>query len=881
MKDKISFNAKQAYAIESNVIYTEVLSHRNGSIISTFNLSYSGIDSIQVVQLLESIEWRGLFGVLPAQILTIIPDVVPIAPPTITYVSNSSSTSILLKWTQVSDVNVVGYAAFYKEEGKTFLPGNVKTVPASDQLMDVSGLKKYTNYSLVLLASSSKGNGIPSIFVNSSTDEDVPSKPPGNFKVVIQSSTSFLITWEAIAQEFVHGILLGYNVTFIKHGWDNERTPMYKIVEPGTHTLTLEDLGKFTTFTISACGFTSKGCGVPTSQVTAQTSEDVPSMPPQNFQAINLTSENSITLTWNLVPREHINGILVGYVIRYQQTSAADEKVKTGDIKTRYLGPGTRNIVFDGIPQYSVWKFQISAITNAGEGDPSSFTYGASCRCPKILYSNFFVHPPYLTVDDDGSFDGVFYNITEQMIKWACGNCKNGHGETDLNMKSNGKGGDAYKPGAIDLVDDIDDIPHISFPVYGNKYMDKYMGMYEYIHFMDSPGVVFITIDNPAGTAGQRIITAVFGCLPLLLIAVLMAVLAGFIVWFLEFRSNPEQFSPSFFSGFWDGFWWAYISMTTVGYGDRFTVTDAGKVFSMIWTLTGIVIISMLTGSIATDLTSETVEQDIMLYGAKVAAIHNSSEYRLGILKNAKVNTDKKYGNFEELKQALRARQVQGILIDLYVAAENQKSIFDSEIKIKKILDKEFGYGVVLSGASAVVQQRCRDFIKKNIADITKLIERKTKTIESNEEDASEGEEEINLFDSNSTMFRSFLMFSCAFLGCAYILGFIYHFGWYLPKRRAICKVHQGNDEKSKDNCALYKDELLQEMHKMVEEFHQTQMKKLENMKKRYKQEILQILKKEKSITNKKSFLKIGEGKILFCLKDQHGVRGLSFKQKT
>lgn len=48
---------------------------------------------------------------------------------------------------------------------------------------------------------------------------------------------------------------------------------MYKILEPGTHTLTLEDLGKFTTFTISACGFTSKGCGVPTSQV-AQTAED-------------------------------------------------------------------------------------------------------------------------------------------------------------------------------------------------------------------------------------------------------------------------------------------------------------------------------------------------------------------------------------------------------------------------------------------------------------------------------------------------------------------------------------------------------------------------------------------------------------------------------
>lgn len=51
-------------------------------------------------------------------------------------------------------------------------------------------------------------------------------------------------------------------------------------------------------------------------------------------------------------------------------------------------------------------------------------------------------------------------------------------------------------------------------------------------------------------------------------------------------------------------------------------MSDAGKVFSIIWTLTGIVIISMLTGSIATALTSETVEQEIMLYGAKVRNIN-------------------------------------------------------------------------------------------------------------------------------------------------------------------------------------------------------------------------------------------------------------------
>jgi hypothetical protein len=101
----------------------------------------------------------------------------------------------------------------------------------------------------------------------------VPSKPPGNFQVNVQSSTSILVTWEAIAQEFVHGIFLGYNVSVTKHGWDNELITRYEIIKPGTHTLPLDNLGKFTTYTISACGFTSKGCGV-SSSMTVKTAED-------------------------------------------------------------------------------------------------------------------------------------------------------------------------------------------------------------------------------------------------------------------------------------------------------------------------------------------------------------------------------------------------------------------------------------------------------------------------------------------------------------------------------------------------------------------------------------------------------------------------------
>ena len=128
------------------------------------------------------------------------------------------------------------------------------------------------------------------------------------------------------------------------------------------------------------------------------------------------------------------------------------------------------------------------------------------------------------------------------MIEWACGDCKNGHGKTVIHLESNGKGGIAGKEGATHVINDLDEVPQISFPIYGNEFMDKYMGMYEYIHLMDSPGVAFITIDDSDGKTEEHIMGSVVGCLPLFVMAMLMALLAGFGVWmFVSNKISQNQ----------------------------------------------------------------------------------------------------------------------------------------------------------------------------------------------------------------------------------------------------------------------------------------------------------------------------------------------------
>ena len=58
--------------------------------------------------------------------------------------------------------------------------------------------------------------------------------------------------------------------------------------------------------------------------------------------------------------------------------------------------------------------------------------------------------------------------------------------------------------------------------------------------------------------------------------------------------------------------------MTTVGYGDIAPVGVPGRLFAIIWILTGLVIIAIFTGVITTSLTVVALSSNVKLYGTKV-----------------------------------------------------------------------------------------------------------------------------------------------------------------------------------------------------------------------------------------------------------------------
>ena len=83
----------------------------------------------------------------------------------------------------------------------------------------------------------------------------------------------------------------------------------------------------------------------------------------------------------------------------------------------------------------------------------------------------------------------------------------------------------------------------------------------------------------------------------------LIVVITSIFMFQIEHEAQPEAF-PNVIATFW----WAITTLTTVGYGDVYPVTVAGKVFSALLSLLGIGIVAIPTGLISAAYVQELEE---------------------------------------------------------------------------------------------------------------------------------------------------------------------------------------------------------------------------------------------------------------------------------
>ena len=171
--------------------------------------------------------------------------------------------------------------------------------------------------------------------------------------------------------------------------------------------------------------------------------------------------------------------------------------------------------------------------------------------------------------------------------------------------------------------------------------------------------------------------------LEVVILLFLIIFIFGVILWLVERRKNPEHFGKGI-RGVGDGIWWSAVTMTTVGYGDKAPITGIGRIISIVWMFTAVIIISGFTASISAALTYNKFQTSI-------SNIHDLRNVSVGTVKNsssAEFLDDHriKFRKFETLDMALEELNIgklKAVVYDkpLLTYLINKKG-YDEEIEI-------------------------------------------------------------------------------------------------------------------------------------------------------------------------------------------------------
>ncbi|XP_066917843.1 uncharacterized protein [Clytia hemisphaerica] len=260
---------------------------------------------------------------------------------------------------------------------------------------------------------------------------------------------------------------------------------------------------------------------------------------------------------------------------------------------------------------------------------------------------------------------------------------------------------------------------------------------------------------------------------PLFVTALSMAVLAGVIIWISEQWSNEEHFQKEFPRGAFEGFWWAYVSMTTVGYGDKTPSTVFGRLFAILWILIGITLFNMFTAAIITGLNAAIRQHSTFeLSGSKVGFIESKPHVYNSIMKEFAF--PKVYFNTTQLMEALDNDEVQAIALDEYAyfhalpAFKNHGKI---EIKhIAKLFDYHVGFGVMVkTNPYFQMQKEFNEFSQEDLAFSQRLVQSR-----SSKQSTEEASTISIIFDAQKQPFWLTMVCTCVGSMCMVLLWFLF-----------------------------------------------------------------------------------------------------------
>lgn len=276
--------------------------------------------------------------------------------------------------------------------------------------------------------------------------------------------------------------------------------------------------------------------------------------------------------------------------------------------------------------------------------------------CGEAITVVYAEQPPYVVPpkERNGKPIGLLPDMLNETLHVCCFGCKNVtyRGPVDHTERFNSMTADIFMP--------------VQSSSSSSYFDDK-----DFISMVDASKVSVLakqrTLAVKSSDLTLHMLESVISTWPLFLIAILMAISSGCVVWTLDTWYNEEHFPQRFPKGIFEGFWWGFISMTTVGYGDRVPSSTTARLFSVLWIFLGITMFNMYTAVLTTALSVKTHIFDIKDFTAvDVGALSSTSLGKTVIyLEHGNVHL---YSSVEEAARDLDEDKIKGIALDANVA---------------------------------------------------------------------------------------------------------------------------------------------------------------------------------------------------------------------
>ncbi|KAF7662334.1 hypothetical protein LDENG_00239680 [Lucifuga dentata] len=236
----------------------------------------------------------------------------------------------------------------------------------------ITDIGNFSAFEIKVQAVNEKGEGPEPDPVIGYSGEDVPLEAPMDVGVVLLNSTAIRVTWAAVERQTVRGHLLGYKIHLTRIGSRGHRRGR-RAREPETTVVVqtgsneekkvINDLRPYSHYDLVVTVFNSKGEGPPSETLSFATSEGVPD-PPMSLM-LESPSETEMTLRW--MPPGQPNGVLIGYLLQYQQIVDSDDspmQVEAID------DPTVTHFTLKSLDRHSHYRFYLRGRTAAGDGEP-------------------------------------------------------------------------------------------------------------------------------------------------------------------------------------------------------------------------------------------------------------------------------------------------------------------------------------------------------------------------------------------------------------------------------------------------------------------------------------------------------------------------------